>query len=172
MDSATTGLIGVIVGAVTSLVASVVVPWIRDELDRRRVTRSQIAAERRQWLMASLTALLEYRQAGGSRAVMDADPGARGAAQARFATAHNELTVRLTPREQPILDVLMAIFAMVQHPRAGIEDMVGEAMSVLTLWARGDVDTADVIREVERRAGVTFSKDRRSVSSTVPSTAS
>ncbi|PPF24077.1 MULTISPECIES: hypothetical protein [unclassified Rathayibacter] len=166
MNSATIGLTGVIIGAVTSLVASVVVPWIRDELDRRRSTRERTAAERRQWLMAALSALVEYRQASGSRAAAAADPGAPGAAQARFSNALNELTVRLTPDEQPILDVLMAIFAMVQQPRRGIENMVGEAMSVLTLWARGDVETSAVIREVEQRAGVTFSEDRRGVTPT------
>lgn len=82
-------------------------------------------------------------------------------AQARFGTALNELTVRRASDEQPILDVLMAIFAMIQRPQPGIEVMVGEAMSVLTLWARGDVETAAVINEVEQRAGGTFSKDRR-----------
>lgn len=168
VDSAAIGLTGVIVGAVTSLVASVVVPWIRDELDRRRSTRDRLAAERRQWLMAALSALLDVRQASGSRAIAAADPGARGAAQARFGTALNELTVRLTSDEQPILDVLMAMFAMIQQPQPGIEDMVGEAMSVLTLWARGDVETATVINEVEQRAGVTFSEDRRTVSPAPP----
>jgi len=122
--------------------------------------------------MAALSALLEYRQASGSRAFAAADPSARGAAQARFGTALNELTVRLTVDEQPVIDVLIAILAMVQEPRRGIENMVGEAMSILTLWARGDVETAAVIQEVKRRAGVVFSEDRRTVSPAVPPTGS
>jgi hypothetical protein len=158
-DSAAIGLIGVIIGSVTSLLASVVVPWVRDTTDRRRVTREQIVTERREWLMATLSALLHFRQVAGN-------PADRGPAQARVGTALNELTVRITTEEQPVIDVLMAMLAMVQQPRPGIDTMVGEAMTVLTLWARGDVTTAAVIGEVERRAGVTFSDDHKTVAVT------
>ncbi|MEJ3404340.1 hypothetical protein WDJ51_06325 [Rathayibacter sp. YIM 133350] len=101
--------------------------------------------------------LLAYRQAMGARS----NPGE---ALARFGAAQNELVVRLTAKEQPILDVLLAMLAMVQEPRRGVEKMVGEAMQVLTLWARGDVRTDDVIAEVERRAGVKLSDNNTVVS--------
>lgn len=41
-------------------------------------------------------------------------------------------------------------------------------MSVLALWERGDVETATVINEVEQRADVTFSENRRTVSPAPP----
>lgn len=156
---ATVGLIGVIVGALTSIIASVAVPWLRDGLDRRRVAKESRAAERRQWLMNTLAALYEFRQTMG-------DPSARGIAQAKFGDAFNQLTVRFTREEQPVLDVLLAMFVMIQSQRPGVEAMVGEAMQALTLWERGDIATADVIPEVERRAAVKFSSDRRTVTPT------
>ena len=155
-ETAAISLLGVIVGSVTSILASVALPWLRDSLDRRRLTREQLAIERRTWLMSAITALIEFRAAAAK--LED-----RASAQARFGTALNQLTVRLTPQEQPIVDVLLAMLAMVQRPRPGVESMVAEAMVVLTLWARGDVRTDAVIFEVERRAAVKFSEDRSEV---------
>lgn len=154
--TAAISLMGVIVGSVTSLLASVALPWLRASLDRRRLAREQLATERRTWLMNAITALLEYRAA-------TTNVEARSAAQARFGTASNQLMIRLTPHEQCIIDVLFCMFGMVQAPRPGIEAMVGESMVVLTLWARGDVATDAVIDEVESRAKVKFSDDRRTV---------
>lgn len=162
MDSDTQGALiglwGVIIGAAVSLVASVVVPWIRDTLDRKRVAQEAHAAERRHWLLATITALLEVRQ--------DSVNGGRnpsGPALARFGAGMNQLTVRLTPAEQPVLDVLNAMLAMVQEPQPGVGNRIGESMVVLTLWERGDIVTAQVISEVERRAGLVFSEDHRTV---------
>lgn len=161
-QAALIGLWGVAIGAVVSLIASVIVPWVRDSIEGQRRMREQIASERRVWLMACLAALLEHRQERGSQVANS------GSSQARFGAALNELTVRLTSEEQPVLDVLLAMFSMVQEPRRGVENMIGEAMVVLTLWARGDLKTDQVISETERRAGVTFSADRRTVSVAPP----
>lgn len=68
-----------------------------------------------------------------------------------------------TKDEQPVLDVIVAMLAMVQEPRPGIETLVGESMVVLTAWVRGDIPTDRVIPEVEARAGVMFSEDRKTV---------
>lgn len=155
-QSAFIGLWGVIIGAVVSLIASVVVPWIRDAHDRKRVARETLATERRDWLLATITALLEVRQHGSG-----SGPNPTGPALARFGAGLNHLTVRLTPDEQPIIDVLIAMLAMVQEPRSGISARVGEAMVVLTLWERGDIPTSQVISEVERRAGLVFAADRK-----------
>lgn len=149
------GLWGVIIGAVVSLVASVIVPWVRDVLDRKRVAREVNAAERREWLLNTIAALLELRQVQGRDGY---NPS--GDALAKFGNAHNQLAVRLTQAEQPVLDVIQAMLAMVREPRPGIEDMVAEAMTVLTLWARDDVPTDRIIPEVESRAGIMFSADR------------
>ncbi|MCP2030339.1 hypothetical protein L1277_000403 [Okibacterium sp. HSC-33S16] len=162
-QAALIGLWGVAIGAIVSLIASVIVPWIRDSIGSRRRLRDQIASERRSWLMACLAALLEHRQERGNRQVANS-----GSSQARFGAALNELTVRLTSEEQPVLDVLLAMFSMVQEPRRGVENMIGEAMAVLTLWARGDLKTDQIISETERRAGVAFSADRRLVSVAPP----
>lgn len=60
--------------------------------------------------------------------------------------------------------MLMLMLMMVQERTQGVENMVGEAMLVLTLWARGGIATAEVIPSVERRSGVKFSADRKSAS--------
>ena len=155
MAEAWIGLLGVGIGSLVTLIASVVVPWIRDTLDRRRVQRELLQKELRDALLGTLAALLEYRQAHGAGKDV-------GAALARFGAANNQLTVRLTPEQQPISDVVMVMLAMVQQPTSGIANMVGEAMQVLTLWARGDIATNEVIPEVERRAKIEFSADRTS----------
>lgn len=157
MQQAWIGLIGVGVGALVTLIASVIVPWIRDTMDRRRIERERQQTELRNALLHALAELLAYRQALGSRTDI-------GAALARFGAAQNELTVRLTTEQQPISDVLWAMVAMIQEPTPGVANMVGEAMQVLTLWARGDVATVDVIAEVERNAKVKFSNDHKTVS--------
>lgn len=157
MQQAWIGLVGVGIGALVTLVASVIVPWIRDTLDRKRIERERQQIELRDALLKAMAELLAYRQAMGARS----NPGE---ALARYGAAQNELVVRLTAKEQPILDVLLAMLAMVQEPRPGIQKMVGEAMQVLTLWARGDVRTDDVIAEVERKAGVKFSENNTVVS--------
>lgn len=149
------GLWGVVIGALLSLVGTVIVPWIRESAERKRAERERLATERRDLLLAAMTALLEMRQ----RTV--GDP-LRGEAQAKFGARLNELTVRLTPAEQPILDVLILMLSMVQGRTRDVENMVGEAMLVLTLWARGDIATGDVIPSVERQSGVKFSEDRKS----------
>lgn len=151
------GLWGVVVGALLSLVGTVIVPWIRESAERKRAERERLATERRDLLLAAMTALLEMRQHPVG------DP-ARGEAQAKFGARLNELTVRLTHTEQPILDVLMLMLTMVQERSRDVENMVGEAMLVLTLWARGDIATDDVISSVERHSGVKFSEDRRTAS--------
>jgi hypothetical protein len=144
------GLLGVGIGALVTLVASVIVPWIRDTLDRKRIEREQQKTELRNALLQAMAKLLAYRQAVGARSNV-------GEALARYGAAQNEVTVRLTAEQQPVLDVLLAMLAMVQEPRRGVEKVVGEAMQVLTLWACGDIRTDDVIAEVERRASVKFS---------------
>lgn len=156
-QSAFIGLWGVIIGAVVSLLASVVVPWIRDAHDRKRVARETLATERRDWLLATITALLELRQEKSGAGLNLA-----GSAQARFGAGINQLTVRLTPEEQPVLDVLIAMLTMVQEPRPGLNMRVGEATVVLTLWERGDIPTSNVIPEVERRTGLVFTENPKS----------
>lgn len=157
VDEAWIGLWGVVVGALLSLVGTVLVPWWRDTIDRKRVEKETLAKERRDALLASMAALLELRQARGQYP-------AAGEAQARFGARVNELTVRLTPEEQPILDVLYVMLAMIQEPPRDITGYVGESMGVLTRWARGDIFTSEVISEVETKAGVKFSEDRSKVS--------
>jgi len=152
MEQAWIGLLGVAIGSLVTLVASVIVPWIRDSIDRRRNERERQQTELRDALLRAMAELLAYRQAAGS--MKDVGP-----ALARFGAAQNDLMVRLTPDQKPITDVLLAMLAMVQQPRPGVASMVGEAMQILTLWARGDVATADVIPEVERKAKVKFSPD-------------
>lgn len=71
--------------------------------------------------------------------------------------------MRLVPAEQPVLDVLYAMLAIVQEPQPGVEERVAQAMNVLTRWARGDKPTDAIIGAVERTAKVTFSADRKSV---------
>lgn len=158
MEEAWIGLWGVIVGALISLVGTVLIPWWRDSLDRKRIERETLDKERRDALLGAMSALMDMRQARGQYPAL-------GEAQARFGARLNELTVRLTEKEQPVINVLFAMLAMIQEPTPGITDMVGESMNVLTHWARGDVKTEDIIPEVERRAGVRFSDDRQSVSS-------
>jgi len=150
------GLIGVGIGSLVTLVASVLVPWHRDVLDRRRIERERLKIELRDALLHALAELLAYRQALGARSDI-------GAALARFGAARNELIVRLSPAEQPVADVLLAMVAMVQEPSSDVANMVGESMEILTLWARGDVATEDVIGRVELAARVKFSEDRKSV---------
>ncbi|MBD8661520.1 hypothetical protein IFT72_15125 [Frigoribacterium sp. CFBP 8754] len=157
-QNALIGFWGVLIGAVLSLVASVVVPWVRDVLDRKRVAREVTETERQEWLLSTIAALLEVRQTRGGEGY---NPS--GAAMAKFGNALNQLTVRLAKDEQPVLDVIVAMLAMVQEPRPGVEMLVGESMVVLTLWVRGDISTDHVIREVEARAGVMFSDDRKTV---------
>ncbi|WIB65944.1 hypothetical protein [Curtobacterium sp. MCBD17_040] len=157
-QNALIGFWGVLIGALLSLVASVVVPWVRDGLDRKRVAREVTATERREWLLNTIAALLEVRQTRGGHGY---NPS--GAAMAKFGNALNQLSVRLTKDEQPVLDVIVAMLAMVQEPRPGIETLVGESMVVLTAWVRGDIPTDRVIPEVEARAGVMFSEDRKTV---------
>lgn len=156
LDVAMIGLWGVIVGALISLIGTVVVPWIRDSLDRRRVKRELLQSERRDAILDAMSALMDmhHRPAG--------DP-ARAEAQVRFASRFNYLTVRFTKNEQPILDVLNLMLVMVQDAqrRTGIERMVAECMTVLSYWVRGEVDTRDVVSEVEERAGIEFSADRK-----------
>jgi hypothetical protein len=155
MQEAWIGLLGVGIGSAVTLIASVIVPWIRDSLDRRRRELEQQRIELRSSLLAAQSALLEYRQhrngAGGA------------AALAKFGAAVNDLTVRVTADEHAIIDVLYAMVAMVQEPRPGVADKLGEAMMVLNLWFRGDIATGEVIPEVERRAKLKFSDDRRTV---------
>ena len=163
MDEATQqvawiGLIGVAIGSFVTLVASAIIPWIRDVIDRRRVDRERIRLELRDALLRTLAELLAYRQAkgvGGSNEI--------GKALARFGAANNELTVRLSKEQQPVADVILAMLAMVQAPTHDVANMVGEAMQVLTEWIRGDLAVDQVIPEVETRAGVRFSADRKTV---------
>jgi len=157
VEEAWIGLLGVIVGALISLVGTVLVPWWRDIIDRKRVEKETLAKERRDALLGAMAALLELRQARNQYP-------AAGEAQARFGARINELTVRLTPEEQPILDVLYVLLAMIQEPPRNITGYVGESMGVLTRWARGDIFTSEVISEVESKAGVKFSEDRSQVS--------
>jgi len=157
LGQAWVGLIGVGIGSLVTLVASVLVPWLRDVLDRRRIEHARLKSELREALLNALAELLSYRQALGARADV-------GIALARFGAARNELIVRLSPAEQPIADVLLAMVAMVQEPVTGTSNMVGESMEVLTLWARGDVATENVIVQVERAAGIQFSGDRKTFS--------
>lgn len=76
------------------------------------------------------------------------DPGEpeRNAAHARFRRYFNELTVRLDPPEQVILDVLTLMLVMVQKSRRDgrVEKMSAETMTVLTHWVRGDLATDQV----------------------------
>jgi len=162
--AAVIGLWGVVIGALVSLVGTVVMPWIRDTRDRKRSERERLATERRDLTLGALAALLEMRQ----RPTGDPE---RGAAQARFGARLNELTVRLTEAEQPILDVLMLMLAMVQEPRKDVPNMIGESMRALTLWARGDIATDDLIPVVERKAGVKFAEDRLSATRVGPPSA-
>lgn len=152
------GLWGVIIGAVVSIVASVVVPWVRDTIDRKRIARETAARERRDWLLAAITALLEIRQTVDGEGLNPIGP-----AMTRFGEAYNQLTVRLTEKDQDVLSILQVMLAMMQEPRRGVQAMIAEAMVVLTLWERGDVPTGQIISEVERRAGVKFSGDRKTV---------
>ncbi|WP_102192768.1 hypothetical protein [Microbacterium aurantiacum] len=156
-DAAMIGLWGVVIGALLSLVGTVIVPWIRESAERKRAERERLATERRDLLLAAMTALLEMRQRPAGDLL-------RGEAQAKFGARLNELTVRLTPNEQPILDVLILMLSMVQGRTRDVADRVGEAMLVLTLWARGDISTAEVIPSVERQAGVVFSEDHKTAS--------
>ncbi len=76
--------------------------------------------------------------------------------------------VRLTADEEPVSQVLMLMFAMVQgNPSLAVENMLGQAMEVLTLWARGDVATTAIISEVEARTGIQFSEDLVTVASNI-----
>lgn len=157
-DAAMIGLLGVGIGAVVSLVGTVVVPWVRDTLDRKREARDTADRERKEFLLSAMDALLEMRQA-------EVGSPARGAAQARFGAARNRLSIRLTPLEEPVSQVLLLMLAMVQRrPTPEVENMIGEAMDVLTLWARGEVKTKEIVSQVEERAGVEFSEDRRTAS--------
>lgn len=108
-----------------------------------------------------MDALLEMRQA------RPGEPD-RAAALTRFAAARNRLMVRLTADEEPVSQVLMLMFAMVQgNPSLAVENMLGQAMEVLTLWARGDVATTAIISEVEARTGIQFSEDLVTVASNI-----
>jgi len=138
------------------------VPWVRDATDRKRRERDEQRRERRDALLRCLASLLEYRQDRGTSGVTIGNKGG-GEALAKFGAALNELTVRLVPAEQPVLDVLYAMLAIVQEPQPGVEERVAQAMNVLTRWARGDLPTDAIIGEVERTAKVTFSADRKSV---------
>lgn len=151
------GLWGVVIGALLSLVGTVIVPWIRESVERKRAERERLATERRDLLLAAMAALLQMRQRGAGHPL-------RGEAQAAFGARLNELTLRLTPHEQPVIDVLVLMLSMVQGRTRDVGDMVGEAMLVLTIWARGDIATADVIPSVELQAGVKFSEDRKTAS--------
>jgi len=151
------GLIGVGIGSFVTLLGSVLFPWLRDNLDRRRTEGARLKLELRDALLRALAELLAYRQALGSRSDV-------GVSLARFGSARNELIVRLSPAEQPVADVLLAMVTMVQEPTQGTSNMLGGTMEVLTLWARGDVATEDIVREVELAAGINFSDDRKSFS--------
>ncbi|PPF32674.1 hypothetical protein [Pseudoclavibacter sp. AY1H1] len=153
MDDAL-GFYGVLVGAGVTLIGTVLVPWLRDHLDRRRRQQDQERLERRDWLMTALAELLNMRQAKATR------DGSVGAAQARYGAAFNQLTIRLTPDEQPVLDILNAMLAIVQEPTAQTPSIVGNAMLVLTLWERGDIKTSQVLNEVESRAHLKFDYTR------------
>lgn len=155
-QNALIGLWGVLIGAVVSLVASVIVPWVRDVLDRKRIAREARTTERREWLLNTIAALLELRQAQSR----DSN-NPSGDALAKFGNAHNQLAVRLTQAEQPVLDVIQAMHAMVRERGSNIEDIMAEAMTVLTLWARDDVPTDRIVPEFESRAGIMFSVDRK-----------
>lgn len=63
VDAAALGLVGVGVGALVSLIGTVIVPWVRDSIDRRRDARERLDDERRQNLLLAMDALLEMRQA-------------------------------------------------------------------------------------------------------------
>lgn len=112
-------------------------------------------AERREWLMSSIAALLGLRQALGAHKDV-------GAAVAAVGTAMNQLRVRLKPEEEDVNHVLLVMLAMIQEPRPGIESMVGQSMMVLVDWVRGDLSIVQLVPEVERRAGVKFAADRSS----------
>ena len=62
-----------------------------------------------------------------------------------------------------MLDVIVAMLAMMQRPRPGVGELVGESIAVLTPWVRGDMSTDRVIREVEARAGLMLSENRKTV---------
>lgn len=148
MDPATASLVGVGIGAAASLLGSAGVPWIRDSFDRKRRAREQLLNERRSWLMSALSALLEISARQG-------DSRSDGAERAKFGAAVNELTLRLAEEDQPILEVLMAMFTLTQQGSApGLSVVLSEAMAVLTLWARGDIAVDEVKAEVETRAGL------------------
>lgn len=145
-----TGLVGVGIGAAASLLGSAGVPWIRDSIDRRRRAAEQLQSERRNWLMSALSALLEMS------ATLEASQ--ISAARAKFGAAVNELTLRLTVQEQVILDVLAAMHTLLGRRGDGWETdhsvVLTDTMTVLTLWARGDIAVGAVTTEVERRAGL------------------
>ncbi|WP_146242809.1 hypothetical protein [Curtobacterium sp. MCBD17_019] len=161
LDPALWGFYGVLVGAVISLVGSVAVPWIRDSMDRRRQRAELEYAERREWLMNSIAALLDYRQAQGARQ-------GQGPALAAVGTAMNQLRARLKPEEEDVAHVLLVMLAMIQEPRPGVPNMVGQAMTSLVNWVRGDVRTEDLVADVERRAHIKFSDDRSSAEPASP----
>lgn len=161
LDPALWGFFGVLVGAIVTLIGSVAVPWIRDVQDRKRRQAEQERAERREWLMNSIAALLDYRQARGARQ-------GEGAALAAVGLAMNQLRARLTPEEEDVNHVLLVMLAMIQHPRPGIENMVGQAMMSLVDWVRGDLPVNQLVSDVERRAGVKFSDDRSTVEPASP----
>jgi hypothetical protein len=154
INPAVLSLWGVIIGALLSLVGTVVVPWIRESKESARLRREAIQKERQDFTLAAIAALLDMQQARG------VEPD-RGKAQARFGTCLNQLTVRLTTTEQPILDLLLFMLVVVQRGENDAPRLVGESMTVATLWVRGDLCTEDVISEVEARAQIKFSADRK-----------
>lgn len=80
----------------------------------------------------------------------------------------NQLRARLKPEEEDVAHVLLVMLAMIQEPRPGVPNMVGQAMTSLVNWVRGDVRTEDLVADVERRAHIKFSDDRSSAEPVSP----
>jgi hypothetical protein len=154
VNAATIGLLGVVVGSVMTFLGSVVVPWIRDEARQRKDERAEQERERRRIMLEATSALLEYRQQRGH-------VDGAGDALARVGRAINQVQVMLPGSEQVVTDMLIAMLAMIQEPRQGIQRTIGEVMSVLNAWVRRDVSTEDLVSEVEKQAGLIFSEDRK-----------
>jgi hypothetical protein len=92
-----------------------------------------------------------------------------GAEVAKYGTAINELTLRLSKEDQPILDVLQAMFTLTQAaPSAGKSDAVAKAMQILTLWARGDIAVESILTEVRFSARLEVGDRIRILPKTTP----
>ena len=156
MDTGWAVVLGASIAFVASLTSGFLLPWLREGLDRRRSAEASRKAELRRVLLETETSLLAYRHAKALRS------GASDA-QVRYFTAQNELSLILTPADQDVIDVFLMLFGAVQDNVAGVENIVGESIEVLNAWYRGEFPTSQLIAEIEKKAKIKFSDDRRSV---------